>query len=138
MISTHETASRRDEDRRAAEALYTTAHWLLRRGRVREAAAVSRALVRVAAADERGWLALGACHEQIDQPDLALEMYGVGRALASPAPRCETARARLLRALGRDDESAHAYDLAAHAAARAGDDDLARLIDDERLPGSDR
>jgi hypothetical protein len=122
----------RADARGPAEALYTTGHWLLRRGQTREAAAVARALVRVAAGDERGWLLLAVCHESAEQPELALEMYGVGRSVASPAPRCELARARLLRGLGRYDESADAYELAAQAAARAGDDDLERLIDGER------
>ena len=90
--------------------------------------------MRLAPADERGWLTLGACHEGIDQPEVALEIYGVGRAVASPAPRCEIARARVLRALGRADESDDAYELAAQAAARASDDDLARLIEGERRP----
>jgi hypothetical protein len=124
----------RPEGRAASEGLYATAHWLLRRGRYREAAAVARALVRVAAGDERGWLILGACHEGIDQPEIALEIYGVGRAVASPAPRCEVARARVLRTLGRTDESDGAYELAARAAARASDHDLSRLIEGERRP----
>jgi hypothetical protein len=109
----------------------------LRRRRHREAAAVARALVRLAAADERGWLTLGACHEGIDQPEIALEIYGVGRAVAWPAPRCEIARARLLRAIGRDDESEAAYALAARAAAHAGDAELERLIEGERTGNDD-
>jgi hypothetical protein len=115
-----------------ADALYATAHWLLRRGQHREAAAMGRALVRMAAGDERGWLLLGVCHEAIDQPEVALELYGVGRAMAAPAPRCELGRARLLRGLGRDGESEGAYELAARAAARAREDDLGRIIDGER------
>jgi hypothetical protein len=115
----------------AAEGLYRAAHWLLRRGRHREAAAVARAMVRTSAADERGWLLLGACHEGIDQPEVALEIYGVGRAIAAPAPCCEVARARVLRALGRDDESDRAYALALEVAARAGNGELSNLIDHE-------
>ncbi|MCL2448506.1 MAG: hypothetical protein FWD17_06125 [Polyangiaceae bacterium] len=115
----------------AAEGLYSAARWLLCHGRHREAAAVARAMVRLAAGDERGWLALGACHEGIEQPEIALEIYGVGRAVARPAPRCEMARARLLLALGRDDEGHHAYALASQAAATAGDDDLCHLIEHE-------
>jgi hypothetical protein len=113
-------------------ALYATAHWLLRQGRPGDAAAVVRAMVRMAPRDELGWLTLGVCHETAQQVELALEMYGVGRVLAAPAPRCEVARARALRSMGRLDESIEAYAAAAEAAERAGDDELARLIEQER------
>jgi hypothetical protein len=113
-------------------ALYATAHWLIRQGRHGDAAAVVRAMVRMAPREELGWLTLGVCHEAAQQTELALEMYGVGRLLAAPAPRCELARARALRSLGRVDESTEAYGSAADAAERAGDDELARLIDHER------
>lgn len=116
----------------APSALYATAHWLLRQGRHGDAAAVVRAMVRVAPRDELGWLTLGVCHEAAQQTELALEMYGVGRVIAAPAPRCELARARALRSMGRLDESIDAYGSAAEAAERAGDDELARLIEQER------
>lgn len=103
-----------------ADSLYRVGVWLLRRQRVGEAAAVAQALVRVAPCDERSWLALGACHEQNEQPDLALEMYGVGRVLAAPAPRCELARARVFRSCGLHREALDAYDLAAAAAEQVG------------------
>ena len=116
----------------AIDGLYATACWLLRRGRYREAAAVARALVRVSWADERGWLVLGVCHESIEQPEMAAEMYGVGAALARPAPRCELARARILGTLGQPAECVEAYQRAAAAALDVGDEGLQRLIEEER------
>jgi tetratricopeptide (TPR) repeat protein len=113
-------------------ALYATAHWLLRQGRPGDAAALVRAMVQMAPREELGWLMLGVCHEAAQQPALALEMYGVGRLLAAPAPRCELARARALRSTGRLDESIDAYASAADAAESTGDDELARLIERER------
>lgn len=114
-------------------ALYATAHWLIGQGRYADAAATVRVMVRVAPDDEVGWLALGVCHEAAGQIELALEMYGVGRLVAAPAPRCELARARALRALARHGESNEAYASAASAAERAGDDELGELIEEERV-----
>lgn len=131
MTAVHAAGSGRIGER-AVEGLYVTGHWLLRLGRHREAAAVVRAMVRLSPRDERGWLALGACHEGVEQLDLALEMYGVGCVVAAPAPRCELARARALRALGMRAECLEAYERAARAAERAGEDDVAELIEHER------
>jgi tetratricopeptide (TPR) repeat protein len=114
-------------------ALYATARWLLQQGRYADAAATVRAMVRAAPGDEVGWLALGACHEAVGQVEIALEMYGVGRVVAAPAPRCELARARALRALARHGESIEAYASAARAAERAGDEELGKLIEEERV-----
>lgn len=96
----------------AVEGLYATGHWLLGADRFRDAGAVFRAMITVSPTDERGWLGLGAAHEGIEQPQIALEMYGTGRVAARPSPRCEVARARVLRALGRDEEAESALDLA--------------------------
>jgi hypothetical protein len=114
---------------RAVEGLYATGHWLLGSDRFRDAGAVFRALVTLSPADERGWLGLGAAHEGIAQPEIALEMYGTGRVVARPSPRCEVARARVLRTLGRDDEAESALDM---ADAIALEDDVKAAIASER------
>lgn len=114
---------------RAVEGLYATGHWLLGNERFRDAGAVFRAMVTLSPADERGWLGLGAAHEGIAQPEIALEMYGTGRVVARPSPRCEVARARVLRALGRDDEAESALDLADEI---VEDDDVKAAIAAER------
>jgi regulator of sirC expression with transglutaminase-like and TPR domain len=128
------TVRGRDGRQAIADSLYVVGLWLMDQQRLVEAAAVARALVRLAPRDDRSWLALGACHEQGDQPEVALEIYGVGRVLAAPAPRCELARARLLRLRGLDGEARDAYDLAAGAAEQARSEDLSRLVEGEGSP----
>lgn len=130
MVST--VASAPPDERTTADSFYVVGLWLVQLQRHRDAAAVARALVRLAPHDERSWVLLGACHEQNEQLDLALEMYGVGRALASPAPRCELARARLLRMRGMEADAHDAYALATGSARQIGDDELARSIERER------
>ncbi len=117
---------------RAVEAIYDTGHWLYSQGRFGHAATVFRAMVYMAAHDERGWLALGACHEQQDQPDIALELYTAAASMAASAPRCELARARLLRSRGRGDEATRALAEAARIAEEQRDEDLRRLVAAER------
>ncbi|HXX66437.1 MAG TPA: hypothetical protein VEK07_04615 [Polyangiaceae bacterium] len=115
----------------AVDSLYVVSLWLMQQQRYRDAAAVARALVRLAPYDERSWLVLGACHERGDETELALEMYGVGRTLAAPAPRCELARARLLRQRGMQTDACAAYAAAESAAHDLGDDALMHFIEKE-------
>jgi Tfp pilus assembly protein PilF len=117
---------------RAVEAIYDAGHWLYSQGRFGHAATVFRAMVYLAVHDERGWLALGACHEQQDQADIALELYTAASSMACAAPRCELARARLLRSRGRQDEATRALAAAARIADERRDEDLRRLIAVER------
>ncbi len=116
----------------AIEALYATAFWLIGERRFQDAAEVLRVMARFAPADERAWLALGTCHEGLHQTTIALEMYGVGRVLAGPSVRCEIARVRLLRRLGRDGEADDVLDQAATLAEDVGDDELDALVRAER------
>ncbi len=116
----------------AVEAVYATGHWLMSQERFNDAATVFRAMALVAPEDERSWLALGTCHEALEQPLLALEMYGVGRVLAQPSSRCEIARARLLRRLGRDEEAEAALTAAEAWAEERGDEELDALVREER------
>src|SRR5271166_1493761 len=81
----------------AVEAFYAAGHWLYMQDRFDDAVTVFRAVIRLAPQDERGWLALGACNEALDRHDVALELYSEARRVASAAPRCGLARARLLR-----------------------------------------
>jgi Flp pilus assembly protein TadD len=128
-VSSSQDASRTSPS--AAEALYATGHWLYSRQRIGHAIVVFRALIHVAPQDERGWLALGACHESRDQKDLALELYAAAAVEANPAPRCELARTRLLRAGGMLAEAAEALTEADRAARELGDGDLALLVAEE-------
>jgi hypothetical protein len=117
---------------RAIDALYATGHWLLSRDRTGDAAAVFGGMAALAPRDERAWLALGACHEAFDQPDLALEMYGTGQSLSRPGVRLRLARARVLSGLGRDDEACVAREDAEAVAEALGDERLLALVRAER------
>jgi Flp pilus assembly protein TadD len=117
---------------RGVEALYATGHWLFSEQRAHDAASVFRALALVAPTDERSWLALGACHEALGQPELALEMYGTGRVIARPSVRCSIAQARVYRAQGRDDDAEAALANAAELADSVEDESLVELVDAER------
>jgi Flp pilus assembly protein TadD len=116
----------------AIEALYATGHWLYSQQRYAHAVTVFRAMIHIAPNDERGWLALGACHEVEDQADIALELYVAASAVAVAAPRCELARARILRSRGRDDEARGAINAASRLAEELRDDDLRALVAEER------
>jgi tetratricopeptide (TPR) repeat protein len=115
----------------AIEALYATGHWLYSQLSIDHALNVFRAMVHIAPHDERGWLALGACHELQDQPEIALELYGAATAMTPAAPRCELARARLLRARGQDAEAHEAVTQAARIAEELRDDELRALVASE-------
>src|SRR5271170_4137940 len=93
----------------AIEAIYAVAHSLLSREMVAEAAKGFRIMLRFAPDDERGWIGLGTCHERVQQPHVALELYGTGSIAASRvgtiSVRCLLAMARLLFAMGREVDS---------------------------------
>lgn len=117
---------------RAASGLYAVGHALLVRDDFRSAATVFRAMAAAVPDDERAWLGLGACHEGIDQPAIAVEMYRTGEALAPSPVRCTLARARVQRTMGFEAEAAEAL---AGAAALAADADNAELESLVRMEG---
>ncbi len=117
---------------RAVEALYATGHWLYSQQRIAHALVVFRALIHLAPEDERGWLALGACHEAHGQHDIALRLYDSARAVVVAAPRCELARSRILRARGLEEAAHDAIDKAARIAEEMRDDELQTLVAVER------
>lgn len=124
----HENGPRHDGRLRAIEALYAAGHWLYTEQRIDDAVTVFRAIIRIAPEDERGWLALGACHEAQDRHDVALELYDEARRVASIAPRCNLARARIFRALGLNGDADDAFAEATRIADELGDDDLRTLV----------
>ena len=117
---------------RALDALYATGHWLLTNVRARDAASVFRGMIVLAPEDERGWLALGACHEALKHTQLALDIYGTSQAMNRTAVRSRLARARLLSGLGRDDEAALARASAEEIADAIGDLELVGLVSVEQ------
>ncbi len=118
---------------RPLEAVYAFAWTLLDGHRLLDATKAFRVLVRYAPSDERSWLGLGACHEELGQDDIARELYGAGSLVSSPrSVRCLLAAARLQRRCG---ERATSDDLIAEAWSLADDledDDLRALVERER------
>lgn len=120
------------DDETAIETLYATGHWLHANERWADAATVFRVMLQVAPGDERSWLALGDCHERIDQKYIALELYSAGAVAAEPSVRCQIARFRVLYDLDRGTDADHAFERAAELALESGDPDLMGLTQRER------
>jgi tetratricopeptide (TPR) repeat protein len=114
------------------EAIYAAGHLLLSQERYADAAKVFRAMLAEDPKDERGWLALGECHERIGQNRIALELYGTGSVLAEASVRCHLARARALRLLDRDTEADDAMETADRVANERDDEDLSALVTREK------
>jgi tetratricopeptide (TPR) repeat protein len=113
------------------EALYAAGKWLLDAQRPLDAAHVFRGMLVAAPVDERAWLGLGACHEALGQASIAIELYASGASSCASA-RCHVARARLLRALGRDEEASDAVDAAEEALGSCADEHVVALVAYER------
>lgn len=111
----------------ALEALYATGHWLHGHDRFADASSVFRAMIHLAPEDERGWLGLGTCCEALGADDTALDLYDAATAEVD-APRCELARARILRRQGREREARSAIAAAARVADRHRDHELRLLV----------
>jgi tetratricopeptide (TPR) repeat protein len=118
----------------AIEALYAAGHALLAQQRFADASCIYRAMLACAPSDERGWLALGTCHEKIRQYDIALQLYGVGHAMAGAGVRCQLARARLFRKLGKRDEAEESLARARLRAQESADQELVNLVANEERP----
>lgn len=112
----------------ACNALYAAGHHMLERERTDDAAVLFRTMLLADATDERGWLALGFCHERLEQDDMAEELYSAGAQIARSRVRCLLAVARLFRRLD-DDRANETLDAAADIAAT---DDDHELVDHER------
>jgi tetratricopeptide (TPR) repeat protein len=115
----------------AVEALYATAHALLARRQFAEAGSICRTMLSIAPHDERGWLVLGACHEGLAQNEIALELYGAGHSVCPKSVRCELARFRLLRGMGKSEQAEAALRRAVERAEATADPDLDHLVDQE-------
>ena len=120
--------------RDALEGLYATGHWLYSRDRFLDAAAIFRVMVLCLPDEERGYLALGACHEGLGQEGIALSVYDTATLTTPSAPRCHLARARVLRRCGHEDHAEAALDEAESIAERENDEHLRALVACERRP----
>lgn len=116
----------------AVDALYAMGHSKYSLGCFADAAAIFRIMIQAVPEDERGWLALGECHEQVGHSQIALELYGAGTVAVMHAARCEIARARLLRELGNPSDVEEAWEAAHEAAVALDDHELCALIEQER------
>jgi tetratricopeptide (TPR) repeat protein len=116
----------------AIESLYALGHWLLTDKRHKDAADTFRFMTLTKPDDERGWLALGACHEAIGQRLIASELYKIAATVAAPAIRCTIARGRVLLALEQTDAAMDAFTEAEDLAMASGDEELARVASHER------
>lgn len=117
-------------DDRAKESLYAFAYTMLHGEQLATAVHAFRVFVRCAPTDERGWLGLGACHEKLDQLDIAAELFGAGAMVSSPtSARCLLAFAQVSEDRGAAFE---ALTQAAQAAEMNGDDATLRLAEQQR------
>ncbi len=119
------------ERREEAEAVYAIGHAYYARDDFRRAADVFRLLVLTRPQEARGWTALGACHDAVDEAEQAEALYEA--ALLAPLGDADRDRARvflarLLTAQGRDDEArAHVEALEGLELADVLDAELASL-----------
>lgn len=112
----------------AADALYSVGFTLLEQGRPDDAAVLFRSMLVLDAGDERGWLALGTCHERIAQRAMAEELYAAGAHIARRKTRCILAAARILTQQG----DARAEGMLDAAERYAETEDEAALVNVER------
>lgn len=110
----------------ACNALYAAGHHMLERDRIDDAAVLFRTMLLADAEDERGWLALGACHERLEQDAMAEELYSAGAQIARTRVRCLLAVARLFRRL-EDDRADEALEAASELASTTDEEELVEL-----------
>jgi tetratricopeptide (TPR) repeat protein len=118
--------------RRAADAIYAAGHYLLTNDRAFDALDVFRTLLLVAPSDERGWLGLGASHQELGESEKALELYRLADAAVGNSVRIELARAGALRLTNDVAEMRESLERATELAESAGDATLIDLVQRER------
>lgn len=110
----------------ACDALYAAGFYLLERDRVDDAATLFRTMLLADAEDERAWLALGTCHERLEQDAMAEDIYSAGAQIARSRVRCLVAISRLFTKLG-DDRADEALEAAVDLAATDDEEELVEL-----------
>jgi tetratricopeptide (TPR) repeat protein len=110
-------------DPSALESLYAAGHSFYQQQRFAEALPVFRVMLAAAPTDERGWLLLGECHEELGQEWIAREIFAAVMTAATPAPRCAIKLARLLRAEGETQSAQDALEYARDAAEEKSDNE---------------
>lgn len=69
------------------DALYSVGHDLYERADYPRAAEVFRLLIAAEPLHVEGWQALGACHEQLDDPETACGLYEIGYRMGENDPK---------------------------------------------------
>lgn len=118
--------------RALSDAIYARAFALFEEERYRDAAVVFRAMMQAFPTDERAWLGLGQCHEQLGQEVIALELYSAGTIAADPALRCMLSRFRILYDRNQLLDAEAAFDAALAIAGTLADEASNALVARER------
>ena len=118
--------------KQALEAVYSAGHDLHARGMYRQAAAVFRIMILSAPFDERGYIALGSCHEGLGEEEIALTIYETAIETAATSAHSHVARARLLAGCSQRELAEEAFDEAERQAEREDDDYVRTLLALER------
>jgi len=115
-----------------ASALYGFGYGMLEQERWCDGADVFRAMVLACPTDERAWLGLGKCHEELGETQVAIDLYAFGCAAIPSAVRCRVALARVFRAAARYQDADEALDMAQRVADELEDESAQALVADER------
>jgi hypothetical protein len=107
--------------------LYAAGNHFLENQRPLDAVHFFRTMLLHDATDERGWIALGVCHEELGQLGIAADIYAGGALAAKTKGRCLLALSAAKRELGQEAESEEALDLARACATQEGIEDLLEL-----------
>jgi uncharacterized protein HemY len=122
-----------ENPRQACDALYAAGHHFLRAERYADAASFFRMMLVVGPQDERGWLALGHCHELTGHPELAFEVYGSGAQIAERRTRCLLACSRICERAGDTDRVDAILEAAELEASKTGEEELVTAEKSRRL-----
>jgi len=82
------------------EAFYAVGKLLYDQGAIRRAAEIFRYVLSVDARRANAWLALGACHEQLDDLEIAASLYEFGFRVSGHDPELGLLGARARAAVG--------------------------------------
>lgn len=111
-----------------ANAMYSMAFDMITNARWSDASDVFRAMVLFCPRDERGWLGLGRCHQELGQVDVAIELYLLGIRAVPRAVRLRLALADAFRETERDDDARYVLDAAEELASALDDDELSAWV----------
>lgn len=113
------------------EGMYAVGLSMLEGERWSDAQHVFRAMVLLFPTDERSWLGLGRAHEELEQDQLARELYSLCLLAVPGAVRARVRLARVLARIGQEEFVSELLDRARELAAET--DDIDPLAIDERV-----